>query len=214
VNAHYAEFLGLGTSLKGGDEKVEELKLGLLSFQREVEGSRRIVAAREAEVEALLEERKAVRRDIAFGRRLVDWEGRLSRLEGRLAVESTGKMQLGKEESDSSEDDDGDEEEEEEESDENEGPSGGVSSTKLRRRVHDFLLIRQTEEHIGSEHPFVVAQRARIMRVRNTLLLDLGTALKQAKGARDDARTIQVVNMYGDMNAAKKAVEVLKGLRG
>ena len=38
VNRDYADFVGLGRSLGGGGGKVEDLRVGLMHFRREVEG--------------------------------------------------------------------------------------------------------------------------------------------------------------------------------
>lgn len=38
VNRDYADFVGLGSSVKGGEGRVEDLNVGLLAFRREVEG--------------------------------------------------------------------------------------------------------------------------------------------------------------------------------
>jgi hypothetical protein len=37
VNRDYADFVGLGGALSGGDSKVVDLKMGLLGFRREIE---------------------------------------------------------------------------------------------------------------------------------------------------------------------------------
>ena len=50
VNSNYQDFLGLGSSLKGGDEKVEEIRVGLLGFQKDVEGIRTNIEQREEDV--------------------------------------------------------------------------------------------------------------------------------------------------------------------
>lgn len=199
--------------MKGGEDRVEELRLGLLGFQREVQEIRRVVGEREDEVRGLLEERVAVRREIALGRRLVEWEGRVGRLEGKLMVGLTLKRDVDGELSggDSGEDDDEEDDEDDVEAEEDD-TAGGVSASKLRKRVHDFALLRQMEHHIGSDHPFVVAQRGRIMRIRNTILLDLSTALRQARLERADGKSMIVMALYRDMDAAKEATEVLKGL--
>lgn len=38
VNRDYVDFVGLGNSLSGGDQKAEDLKMGLWGFKRDVEG--------------------------------------------------------------------------------------------------------------------------------------------------------------------------------
>src|SRR5580700_8340667 len=40
VNTNYEEFLSLGSDLKGGEEKVQDVRVGLLGFKRGVEDVR------------------------------------------------------------------------------------------------------------------------------------------------------------------------------
>ncbi|KAI1580492.1 COG2 multi-domain protein [Pyrenophora tritici-repentis] len=64
VNSNYQDFLNLGNSLHGGEEKVEEVRVGLLGFRKEVDGLMEVVGSREEEVKELLDERRDVRRKI------------------------------------------------------------------------------------------------------------------------------------------------------
>ena len=206
VNENYQDFLGLGSSLKGGDEKVEELKVGLLGFQSEVREVKGRVVRQELEVAELLGERMQVRRQIADGRRLLEYGARVRRLEEKLTVDSRldEMRDEGSIVSDSSDDGEDDSDVEE-----GQASSVGVSVSKLSRRVHDLLDIQKLAERIGVQHPFVVAQQSRIMRLRNTILLDLDTALKQCKGGSNE-RTLSLIVMYREMNAAYEAVQTLK----
>src|ERR1700733_10319554 len=72
VNTNYEQFLSLGSDLKGGEEKVEDVRVGLLGFQRGVEDVKAKVRERKSEVETLLTEKKGIGKDIAFGRRLLE----------------------------------------------------------------------------------------------------------------------------------------------
>ncbi|KAF2111216.1 oligomeric golgi complex component, COG2-domain-containing protein [Lophiotrema nucula] len=199
VNSNYQDFLGLGRSLKSGDEKVEEVRVGLLGFRKEVEGVKSKVIEREQEVDALVDQRIEVRKKIAVGRMLVDYEERLKLLEERLMVETGGKNGYESEDS-----------EEEEEDDEDEG-GYSMGLAKLRKHVMEYRLIQQIERSVG-EHPFFNAQTPRIMKVRNTLLLDLSTALQQAKanGPTSAERMVKILNLYADMDESTEAVKVLK----
>ncbi|KAF2801703.1 uncharacterized protein BDZ99DRAFT_512789 [Mytilinidion resinicola] len=210
VNSNYQDFLSLGGSLRGGDEKVEEVRVGLLGFRKEVEAVRKKVLEKEEEVADLVDDKVDIRKQIAVGRALLDVEARLSALEERLMVESAGKSGPGINGEDAVDIDSEDTSDEEDE----EGQS--VSIAKLQKHVHQYRLIQKISEKIGSEHPFIVGQEPRVVKVRNTLLLDLSNALKQAKAAGADGvdRVMRIMGVYRDMDEAAEAVTVLKSLRG
>src|SRR5579862_6606667 len=88
VNTDYHDYLSLGDSLRGGGEKVEEVKVGVLAFRGGVEEGREKVRVRRVEVEGLLGERRRIRKDIRLGRGLVEVDRRLEELEGRLLLGS------------------------------------------------------------------------------------------------------------------------------
>jgi hypothetical protein len=63
VNRDYADFVGLGSSVKGGEGRVEDLKVGLLGFRREVEAVIVGIEETKKEVEAELRTKEAIRRE-------------------------------------------------------------------------------------------------------------------------------------------------------
>ncbi|ORY19278.1 oligomeric golgi complex component, COG2-domain-containing protein [Clohesyomyces aquaticus] len=207
VNSNYQDFLGLGRSLKSGDEKVEEVRVGLLGFRKEVEGVRGKVVEREESVRELVEERIAIRKQIAMGRALVDYDARLALLEGQLMVEMAGKSAAANGYEDFSDS--------EEDSDEEEEGAYSMSVSKLRRHVLKYRLIQQVGKGVGVEHPIIIAQAPRMMKVRNTLLLDLSAALQQAQSAGTSGadRVLKVMKIYADMDESVEAVKVLKSLK-
>lgn len=198
--------MNLGNSLHGGEEKVEEVRVGLLGFRKEIDGLMGVVGQREKEVGELLEEKRDVRRKIEVGRRLIDYDARLKELEAELLIDTPGQeaTNLAGEVSDSDEDEDEDEEEE----------GYSVSVAKLRRNVVQYQLVLGLEKELG-EHPFVAAQALRKTKVRTTLLMDLSTALRQAKrkGAQGAGRVMKIMKIYGDMDESAEAVKVLKTLK-
>lgn len=190
---------------------MEEVRVGLLGFEKEVAALRDVVGAREEEVAGFLEERRSVRGHIEAGRRLVGFEERLRELEGELVIETAGREAIivGEEVEDSDEDEDDEDDEEEE----NAG-AYGVSIAKLRRTVMQYRIILEIQKNM-EEHPFVVAQAARVAKVRSTLLMDLSTALQQAKsaGAHGSGRVMKVMKIYADMEESAEAVKLLKSFK-
>ncbi|SMR56705.1 unnamed protein product [Zymoseptoria tritici ST99CH_1E4] len=197
VNDNYEHFLGLGDDLKGGEEKVEGVRVGVLGFKREVEGVRTGVRERAEEVKGLVEEKKRLRREAMLGRGLLEVGERVGELERRLGV--GGGME--------DEDDVGDEDEEEEDEEDVEG----VPVKKLRRHADSYLIIRLLMEKLGPEHPFLVAQKSRLVDIRRTMLLDLAAATRKAKSVKASDAMLALVQIYADLEAQAEGIKVLKG---
>lgn len=183
---------------------MEEVRVGLLGFRKEVNGLKGVVAERETEVGQLLQEGKYARAKIQLGRRLLEYEEQLKELETELVIETSGRtpILLGEEVSDSDEDEDEDDGEDE--------GTYGVSISKLRRNAVQYLLIKELGKGL-EQHPFVSAQAARLTKIRGTLFMDLGTALKQAQRAGKDGsgRLMKIMKIYMDMGEQAEAVKVL-----
>lgn len=198
----------MGSSLKGGDEKVEEVRLGLLGFRREVEGLRVKVDSRRGEVEGLVGERKRIREQIQVGRQLLEVETKIGELESRLMLASTGARKA-EEDGEASDVDNSDEESEEE------GEGNGITVSKLRRHMEQYMYIRRLLEKIGDVHPFLVKQEERVLRLKQTVLLDLNSALKQADAGGEERRgdLLKLLGIYKQMGQANEAMKVLKELK-
>ena len=207
VNDNYQDFLGLGGSLRGGEEKVEEVRVGLLGFRRDVETLKEKVAGRRKEVEGLLGRRRAIAKEVRLGRALLEVDLRLEELEERLMVATSGSPQP----NDANNEDVDDFTESEEDGDED-GVSNSIPLSRLRRRAQQYIYIRRMVAKIGPEHPFLVRQEERILRIRQTLLLDLSTALKQGTSLSDadKARVLRVLGIYRDMGESDEALMALK----
>ncbi|KAK5166482.1 uncharacterized protein LTR77_008025 [Saxophila tyrrhenica] len=199
VNGNYEEFLSLGADLNGGEERVEGVRVGLLGFKREVEGIRAAVEQRQTEMGDLLAEKRNTRKDVMMGRALLEVDAGLSELEERLGIKGGD----GEEQNDSADD----------QSDNEGGPDYAttVPIRRLQRHVRSFLLLTRSIERIGPEHPFIVAQTASITEVRRTLLLDLASALRQAKGEKATDAVLAIVAMYTELGAESDSIRVLKG---
>ena len=147
---------------------------------------------------------------IDIGRRLLQFDAQLRELETELGVDSLGAVAATADGDDGIEDSD---EDDEDDDDEDDGPYG-VSIAKLRRNVVQYRLVQDMGARLG-EHPFISAQAPRMAKARSTLLLDLSTALQQAKnaGASGSGRVMKVMSIYADMDESAEAVKVLRSLK-
>ncbi|KAI0017150.1 oligomeric golgi complex component, COG2-domain-containing protein [Xylariomycetidae sp. FL0641] len=198
VNANYTSFLGLGDELKGGEDRVEDVRVALLGFRRAVEEIRGHVRERGSEVAGLNKELGGVRSDIEVGRKMLELDERIEALEGRLAIGSTGP------ESDDSPDED-------DEDDEEEGTVGS-SAAKLAQLAAQYLTVDELADNIGRDIPFVRKTEERLIRCRNTLILDLNTALKEARksGAKGQTKVLKLMAVYASLDAQAEAVKAMK----
>jgi hypothetical protein len=199
VNNEYQAFLGLGGDLRGGEAKVEAVRVGVLGFAKGVEGVKASVVTRKEEVDALVREKKRIAGQVIVGQQLVEVHSRIGELEDALAITPSKET-------------DASDEDESEEEDEDEDGQDIVGVARLERLVMSYLVVQQMIEQIGKEHPFLVKQEERVAKIRATLLLDLGTTLKQAKsaGARGKTKLLRVVALYSDMGEAKEGIKTLK----
>ena len=94
----------------------------------------------------------------------------------------------------------------------------GLTSTKRLRRlvacwvyVEAFLLAK-----VPKTHPFVAAQEGRMKRIKDTLVIDLRSALREVRlregGHSDEAATgcLEVMGLFADIGAEGEALKVLK----
>lgn len=206
VNNEYQGFLELGQDLKGGGGKVDEVKVGVLGFQKGVTTLRDVVAARKQDVESLLKERQEIRHEISLGRGILMVAERVEDLEDALSL---GEKQI--------QDDDWSDEEEDEDDLDLDSEEGGalVNISRLRRLVHTFVTTDQQIQRLGgTTHPFLAKLSVRMQNIHKTLLIDLGNALKQAKNLKTvgGPRLLKIVNLYSDMNEGSTALKLLKSL--
>lgn len=205
VNSNYTAFLSLGNELRGGDDKVEDVKVALLGFRRAVEEVKGRVAARKTETQSLNGELRQVQSTIEQGRKMIELSERVTALEERLAVDSTPRA------------DRDDEDWEEDDSDDNEEDHDNgllaTSPAKLQNSARAFSQISTLADSIGRSQPFVVKIEERLTRCRNTILLDLGNALKESKkaGPKGQDRVIQYLGIYRVLDAQAEAVKLLRG---
>lgn len=214
VNANYTSFLGLGDELKGGEERVEDVRVGLLGFKRVVEEVKGRVRERRVEVGALSQELQGVRSAVETGRQMLELEERVAGLEARLAVGNVRRVPKDEWDDDGWEGG-GDIEESDEDEEDEEDAAGfvGSSPAKLASLARDYVLVDRLANSLGTNLPFVRKTEERMIRCRNTILLDLGTASKEARkaGPRGQARVLKYLAIYRILDAQAEAVRVFKG---
>lgn len=202
VNGNYEEFLSLGGDLKGGEEKVEGVRVGLLGFQREIEAIRKAVQDRAKETAELLSEKKGLRKEIVLGRSLLEVHERLEELEEKLGI----KIKEGEED-----DDEEDEDDEDEDEDIPGGSSYDSAVRRLRKQSEQYLMIVFQSSKIGLSHPFLVSLQPRVEEVRKTLILDISASLRQARSSNDRNAVLGFSQVFGILDAQNDALKVLKG---
>ncbi|UKZ93539.1 uncharacterized protein TrAFT101_008452 [Trichoderma asperellum] len=206
VNSNYTAFLSLGSELRGGDEKVEDVKVSLLGFRRAVEEVKEKVSERRRDAESLTNELRDIRSDIEQGRAMLEVSERLSSLEETLALDSLPRKKETTEWDDDSEDD------EEFEEETVEGLIGSPPS-KLLASARECSRITALIGKLDDSNAFVAKLRARLTKCRNTLLLDLNNALKEARaaGTKGQSRVMGYLGVYRTLDAQGDAVKALRG---
>lgn len=211
VNGNYTAFLSLGNELRGGDEKVEDVRVALLGFRRAVDEVKARVSARRDEAGALNAELRDVRAAVEQGRKMLEVEDRLSSLEERLALDGLpaggGGGGGGDEWDDGSDDED--------EDDEGEDQDGflGSSPVKLLASAQECSHIMASTAALPHDTPWATKTEERLTKCQNTLLLDLNNALKEAKkaGVKGQDRVLKYLAVYRILGAEVAAVKALRG---
>ncbi|KAL5615612.1 hypothetical protein BROUX41_005651 [Berkeleyomyces rouxiae] len=230
VNSNYTAFLSLGNDLRGGDDKVSDVQMSLLGFRRALEDMKGNVRGRAAKVEKLNNELKTVRDDMEIGRKMVEVDDLLSDLEARLCVDSLPQSSLktptlAKAVQPSTpvpaidagwfSDSESDDAEDFTNIGGNNGILGvgiGTSPAKLAALVTSLQQVEKLFTELGRDTPFVVKVDERRLRCRNTIMLDLSNAMKEAKqaGPRAQGRLLSYMGLYRTLGASAEAVKILK----
>ncbi|PHH84587.1 hypothetical protein CDD83_1694 [Cordyceps sp. RAO-2017] len=211
VNANYTAFLSLGSELRGGDDRVGGVRVALLGFRRAVDDLRAAVAARRRDACLLNCQLARLRADAARARALVDLADRLAVLEDRLALPLPGRDAGGDDDDD--DDDSGGDDEDSDDPDEQLDGLLASSPAKLALSAKECSLIAAAAAALDQQqHPLAAKLQERITRCRNTLLLDLANALKEARGAgpRGHGRVLRYLEIYRVLDAQRDAVKALR----
>jgi hypothetical protein len=204
VNDNYQDFLSLGGTLSGGEEKIEEIRVGLLGFQRDVKSVRDRVDERREEVRLLLQKKRALRQETGVGRALLEIAEGLDELEEKMGVarhrqlpsipdpERADGQETGEWSDDwietttmnSSDDEDYDEG--------NTANGDGRIPPKLKRRTEQFLILKHLAGRHSPQHPFILAQDARLRKIQELLLSDLENAIRREPEIKFKQQLLQI----------------------
>jgi hypothetical protein len=199
VNNNYSVFLNLGVTLKGGEDKVEEVRVGLLGFQREISLLKGRITESLDGITKDLRERERIQETRRIGAKLVEFDGRIEVLELQLML-TTGESGI---------------EDFEDEGQENDEELASIAPPlRLAKTAQDYLyLVHMAENELPPGHPFVKAQEARIARIKSTILLDLGTAAKATIAVAEPGtdRLLKIMQIYADLDEAQEGIKILKG---
>lgn len=207
VNSNYQDFIELGLGLSGSEGKVEEVRLDVMGFRREVENMKSRVSKEELQISSLIRERTQIKRDVSAGKNMLDLDSKMKELERQLMIGPSNElMASGKREQSYNESVDVSSDDNEEDG------MPALSQARLRRHVQNYLHIKQMIKYIGFNHPFVVAQSGRIFKITEALRLDLSVALKRLKTEKppNADKILQILGLFKDIGEAAEALKTLR----
>jgi conserved oligomeric Golgi complex subunit 2 len=175
VNDNYQNFLSLGSTLRGGEERIEEVRVGLLGFQRDLTSVRDNVDQRRYKVAGWIEEKRKLIREIQNGKLLLEISEQIEDLEAALMLHSTNGDVDGT---------DGDQDLPDESDEDTE--YGGISMRCLERHVDQYSVLKLLIGRQSPQHPFILSQANRIDHIKSVLALDLEGALKHLRTVQKD----------------------------
>ncbi|KAK6375801.1 hypothetical protein LTS17_007623 [Exophiala oligosperma] len=195
VNDNYQDFLSLGSTLSGGEERIEDIRLGLLGFQREVKAIRDKVDTRRNEVADLLKQKKALKQDTGIARSLLEIAERLEQLEEKLNITSIRSANTTESNGHGNANDawsEGWTESMNYDSDDDYESDDKSIPPRLRRRVEEFLILKHLISRFSPHHPFILAQDSRTRKIQEILLSDLEAAIKQEPQVKFKQQMLQL----------------------
>ena len=192
MNDNCQDYLNLGTTLQGGEDRLEEVRLGLLSGQRDLISIRDNVAQRQAKVSALIQEKRQLAKSVQTANALMDFEQLLEDLETVLLLRP---QENGTEAQDQDMYEEGDDVKGED-----------TLLTRLDRQVEQYLILKLLVRRHESGQPYILAQQDRLAKVKSTLLLDLNGAVKQLRAAEEGQAPA-----HGRIQRAGRLIQLVDG---
>ena len=183
VNDNYRDFLSLGSTLSGGEEKVEEVRVGLLGFQRELGLIKSKVESRRNDVAKLLDDKRRLKQEIKLGRVLLEIAERTEDLEGHLMIGEAARRRShngmpGQSTNEEATFDSFSEDSDEESSVREDRPH----VHRLERLVEQYLIVKVLLRRQDNPHPFISTLEVRLHQIQITLRLDIEATMKQVQG--------------------------------
>lgn len=191
VNDNYHDFLSLGSSLRGGEERVEEIRVGLLGFQRDLALIQDRVKQRQTTIAALICEKRELMKDIRKGKSLLEIAGKIEDLETSLLIGATIAPQgNGVEPEEFSDDSDEDAEE---------------TICRLKRHTEQYLVLTQLLRQQRASQPYINSQADRIAQIKSMITLDVEGTLKQlelssGRGQQVESEKVDLQNMLATVD--------------
>lgn len=183
VNDNYQDFLSLGRTLRGGEEKVEEVRVGLLGFQRELNLIRSKVDSKRDDVAKLLEDKRNLKQEIQLGRSLLEIAERIEDLEGRLMIGEAAPKRSPNGLPDGSTNDEAAFDSFSDDSDDGSSASEDRPHVRrLERLVEQYLIVKVLIRRHDVGHPFILTLEERLRQIQSTLQLDIEATMKQMQG--------------------------------
>ncbi|RKF62828.1 hypothetical protein GcC1_144016 [Golovinomyces cichoracearum] len=207
VNYNYERFLSLGSDLNGGEEQLEDVRVGLLGFKSGVMDVRGKVKTKKDELERLLIEKIKIRRQISLGRKLLEVDVRLEELEGNLVVVSPVQNAIGSVES-GTRGQFHDKYTEDELTTNCEIPD--INLEKLSCLVKDYRSLESLMADVGINHPYIKAQQTRMIRNKKYILTNLSKEIHQTKVSKDKSRLLELLGIYRELGAAGEVISILQ----
>jgi hypothetical protein len=89
-----------------------------------------------------------------------------------------------------------------------------TSTRRLRKLVTAYVYVVEfLLPKVPSQHPFVKAQQPRMTKIKDTLLIDLRSALGEARQGKDGEKSLELIKLFADLGAESVAVKALKGTK-
>lgn len=192
VDQNYGTFLRLGPELEAGQEKVDRLRMDLLSFRRQVEATKTKVRNQHTHLTQFVTAQREEHRRNMNETMTLSINRQVVVLRRKLMLQPVANA------------DESDHEEETED-------SQTLSSIK---HAELYLQLTRSLRRVKQDQPPDADLAHRVAEIRSTVLLDLTNALKDCLGKHEDqASVLGLLAMFSQLDATSDAMRVLNATR-